>query len=314
NIAAVCTAAAASPCRVASARVGSGPAPPAPGGSEAAPGGAAAPAGWAAAPCTCPPAPPAPPPSGSSPASTGTSISPAPCAEDIRNDHPASCGSDSRMPRQRKCRRDSSSHSPAPTTAPPQATVNQREATSAPVAVKASANSATEAACPPAIAGIDRSSAARLRSCSPRETATSHPMPGLRPWKRPRPTRAHSCPAPTCGPRSGEAVGVGGGVAALQPGLVHPQPAEVVPVGEEPGVQGEAAAVGAGVQLGLPGADAVRVELVVPGAVEAVGDVDPLAVPADLDHLRAAGQRQVGAGRVRGAGGDPAEPDRPGLP
>ena len=45
------------------------------------------------------------------------------------------------------------------------------------------------------------------------------------------------------------------------------------------------------VDLGHPAADAVRVELVVPRRVERVGEVDALAVAADLDHLRTAVQR-----------------------
>ena len=43
----------------------------------------------------------------------------------------------------------------------------------------------------------------------------------------------------------------------------------------------------------------VRVELLVPRAVQRVGEVDALAVPADLDHLRAAAERLVRPGRVR---------------
>ena len=45
-------------------------------------------------------------------------------------------------------------------------------------------------------------------------------------------------------------VGVAGGVPALQPGLVDPQPAKASPLGEEPLVGGEPAAIGVGVQLG----------------------------------------------------------------
>ena len=82
---------------------------------------------------------------------------------------------------------------------------------------------------------------------------------------------------------------------------------------EEPRVQGQTAGR-VGVEPGHPCAHPVGVELVVPGAVERVGDVDPPAVAADLDHLRPAGQRQVGRGRVRGAGGDAAEAHLPGQP
>jgi hypothetical protein len=61
------------------------------------------------------------------------------------------------------------------------------------------------------------------------------------------------------------AVGVGRGVAALQPDLVSAQAAEVTPVREELLVDAQPATCGwVGVDLGEPGAHAVRVELVVP--------------------------------------------------
>ena len=81
---------------------------------------------------------------------------------------------------------------------------------------------------------------------------------------------------------------------------------------EEPAVQLHAA-FGPHVDLGHPAADAVRIELVVPRRVEPVGEVDALAVAADLDHLRAAVQRLSGLARVRRAADDAAEPDRADL-
>ena len=42
-----------------------------------------------------------------------------------------------------------------------------------------------EAACPAATGARARSTAARLRSCTPLATASNQPMPGLRPWKAP---------------------------------------------------------------------------------------------------------------------------------
>src|SRR4029077_14521497 len=88
----------------------------------------------------------------------------------------------------------------------------------------------------------------------------------------------------------------------------------VVAVREELLVQAQPAARGrGGVELGEPAAHAVRVELVVPRPVQRVGQVDPLAVPADLAHLRAAGQRLARRRRVRDAPGDAAEPDRADL-
>src|SRR6266508_249653 len=109
------------------------------------------------------------------------------------------------------------------------------------------------------------------------------------------------------------AVGVAGGVAALQPGLAHPQPAEVLPAGEEARVRGDAAGVQVGVELGRPGADAVGVEDVVPDPVEGVGDVHAAAVAADLDHLRPAGEPQPRRGGVGLAADDAAQADRAGL-
>src|SRR4051794_40012196 len=77
-------------------------------------------------------------------------------------------------------------------------------------------------------------------------------------------------------------VRVGRGVAALQSDLVHAQATELLAVREESLVDAEPA-VGVGVELGHPGAHAVRVELVVPRSVQRVGEVDPPAVAADLD-------------------------------
>ena len=61
-----------------------------------------------------------------------------------------------------------------------------------------------------------------------------------------------------------EAVGVARRVPALEAGLVHPQPAEVVAVGEEPRVDGHATGLGVRVDAGHPSAHAIRVEDVVP--------------------------------------------------
>src|SRR5687768_9403028 len=90
--------------------------------------------------------------------------------------------------------------------------------------------------------------------------------------------------------RSAVAVGVRGGVPSLQAYLVRAPSAEVLAVREEALVDAKTAGRGVGVDLRHPGADAVGEELVVPGAVERVGDVDASAVTTDLDHLRAPGQ------------------------
>src|SRR5688572_15848997 len=113
--------------------------------------------------------------------------------------------------------------------------------------------------------------------------------------------------------RSAVAIGVRGGVPTLQAYLVRSPPAEVLAVWEEAVVDAEPAGRGIGVDLRHPGADAVREELVVPGAVQRVGDVDAPAVAADLDHLRAAGQPVGRRGRVRRPAGDPTQVDRPDL-
>src|SRR6266446_9750946 len=108
-------------------------------------------------------------------------------------------------------------------------------------------------------------------------------------------------------PRSRVAVRVAGCIAALEPDLVHPPAPEDVAFEEEPLVEADAAAL-ANVKLGHPRADAIGVELIVPRAIQRVGEVDALAVPTDLDHLRAAGQRLVRPGRVRLAAYDAADP------
>src|SRR6185369_13684629 len=72
------------------------------------------------------------------------------------------------------------------------------------------------------------------------------------------------------------AVRVAGRVAALQPGLMHPQPAEVVAVRKERRV-GNQPAVGC-IELGHPGADTVGIELVIPRRVQRIGGIDPPAV------------------------------------
>src|SRR5690606_4342215 len=53
---------------------------------------------------------------------TGTSINPAPWTEATRNDQNISCHAFRRIPTQRKCRRDSTCHRPAPTRSSPPTT------------------------------------------------------------------------------------------------------------------------------------------------------------------------------------------------
>src|SRR6266700_4705452 len=98
-------------------------------------------------------------------------------------------------------------------------------------------------------------------------------------------------------------------VTAVEPDLMRP-----VPVGEADPVvlcQFEAAG-GACMGHHLGAWNALRIELVVPGRVERVGPVYALAVAADLDHLGSTG---IGlAVRMRCAGCDAADADRPGKP
>jgi hypothetical protein len=67
-----------------------------------------------------------------------------------------------------------------------------RAATSERVADTTAATIATEARCPAAIGGSDRSSTVRLRSCMPRATAKSQPIAGFSPWNAPSPASAAS--------------------------------------------------------------------------------------------------------------------------
>src|SRR5258708_16460763 len=109
------------------------------------------------------------------------------------------------------------------------------------------------------------------------------------------------------------AVGVAGCVAALQPDLVRSAAAERVALEEEPLVERDPAALG-DVELRHPGADAARGELVVPRPVQRVGEVHPLAVPADLHHLRSAEERLAPPGRAAAVPHLPPPPPPPHPP
>src|SRR5689334_3672764 len=108
---------------------------------------------------------------------------------------------------------------------------------------------------------------------------------------------------------SREAVRVGARVAALEMDLVRPHAGEFH---QELAIERDPAVL-ADVQLRQPAADAVRIELLVPRAIERVGQVDAPAVAADLDHLRAAVERPIRLRDVRVPAGDAAEPYRTGL-
>src|SRR4051794_33192163 len=108
---------------------------------------------------------------------------------------------------------------------------------------------------------------------------------------------------PRCSSRR-EAVRVARGVAALQADLVR---ALAVELDEEVGIDRELAVA---VDLAHPAFDPLRIELLFPARVERVRQVDPLAVAAHLDHLRAA--VELVRGRVARAADDPAEVYGPG--
>src|SRR5690606_32121872 len=84
------------------------------------------------------------------------------------------------------------------------------------------------------------------------------------------------------------------GVAALQAHLVRPQRPELR---EEARVERHPPVL-ADVELRRPAHDALRVELLVPGRVERVREVDAPPVAADLHHLRAAVERAPRRRRV----------------
>src|SRR5437764_5967672 len=111
---------------------------------------------------------------------------------------------------------------------------------------------------------------------------------------------------PVPGSTSGETVGVGRGVAALEADLVR---ALYLERHEEVRVRSDAT-IRVGVELHDPPLDALRLELGVPGGVQRVRHIDSLPIPADLHHLRAAVE---GAGRrVSALVDDAAEVDRAG--
>src|SRR5690606_29860564 len=91
------------------------------------------------------------------------------------------------------------------------------------------------------------------------------------------------------------------GVATREPDLVRP--VALLQLQQEALVERDAA-TRQHVELGHPAADAIRVELRVPRAVERVRDVDPSTIPADLHHLGPPVQRLLRIARVCGA---PAE-------
>ena len=114
--------------------------------------------------------------------SIGNSISPAPCADAIRNDHAISDRNPTRIVTQRGCDNGRSSlNTPNPITTAAHAYFSHASG-SITFAINTSATTAaTDAVCPSAIGANARYTAARRRSCSPSATANSHPIDGLTP-------------------------------------------------------------------------------------------------------------------------------------
>src|SRR5215218_3622530 len=102
----------------------------------------------------------------------------------------------------------------------------------------------------------------------------------------------------------GVAVGVAGGIAALEAGLVDPQPRKSSPLGKNHGSAVSPPATMAASSLAIQ-APPRGVEEVVPGPVEGVGGIGAAAVAADLDHLGPPGQGLV---RLGGVGWRPTMP------
>src|SRR5882724_5749258 len=70
------------------------------------------------------------------------------------------------------------------------------------------------------------------------------------------------------------------------------------PLDEEFRIEGDAT-LGLRVKLYHPAVDAIWIELRIDRAVERVGEIDPSAIAADLDHLRSAVERPVLGARMR---------------
>ena len=88
---------------------------------------------------------------------------------------------------------------------------------------------------------------------------------------------------------------------ALQPDLMRP--VRLGPGDEELFIEGDTACR-IGVELRHPAFDAVRIELLIDGAIERVGEIDAPPVTTDLHHLWATVERAVLGGRMRGPGND----------
>src|SRR3954449_6034658 len=116
-------------------------------------------------------------------------------------------------------------------------------------------------------------------------------------------------PSPCASFRLRVAIRVRGGVAAIQPHLVCAQPVEL---DEEPLIKFHSA-LRVHIELHHPTLQSIRVELLVPRGVERIGEIDALAVAADLDHLWATVKRLVRFARVSRPAHEAAKMDRASL-
>src|SRR5882762_2391068 len=219
------------------------------------------------------------------PRNTGTTIRPAPCAEAIRKDHKVRPRAPTRMLAQRGCRCRKSRPAPKRTSVTPTSQRRRCNGTTMPASSASKMAAATAKPWPRPRGNRAPTTAPRRRSCIPSATANNHPMPGLIPWNAPRPNRvSHDTVICPMSFPSGKAVGIGRGITGLQVNLVG---AEVSELQKQIGVESNATSV-VGIELCHPAANSVRIELLIPAAVERVGDIDPLPITADLDHLRTA--------------------------
>src|SRR6266498_2458568 len=248
----------------------------------------------------------------------GTTISPAPCADAMRNDHPVRPPKPTCIPNHRCLIFLARSRTPKVISSPAQTQRTMRTSRKNPAPPASRATPAIERKCPRAMGGRAWKTARRSPVCSPRPTAKSHPIAGLTPWKAPSSATVNQgaaalTPRPPL-PSSGrspwsslpssivrEAIGIGGSVPALQPDLVR---SEVPELDEEVGVEVDPT-LGLDVELDQPPVDALRVELLVPRRVQRVREVDAPAVPADLHHLGPAVERAGGG--MRRLSNDPAD-------
>ena len=116
------------------------------------------------------------------PISTGATISPAPWAVDIRNDHHVSSRRLTVIRTQRKCARGLMKRkSPNAISAMPAPRCNADGSVITPRPSTTTATRTIDASWPMAIAGSARTTARRSRSCIPSATANNQPMAGFSP-------------------------------------------------------------------------------------------------------------------------------------